>query len=77
MPTVEITLYGMQFEWDDDKQILVIEGHNIDFIEACLVFFDDNEVTFADNRFEDGEQRFITIGMSNQARLLVVGWSWT
>ncbi len=22
MPTVEITLYGMQFEWDDDKQIL-------------------------------------------------------
>ena len=77
MPTVEITLYGMQFEWDDDKQILVIEGHNIDFIEACSVFFDDNEVTFADNRFEDGEQRFITIGMSNQARLLVVGWSWT
>lgn len=75
MPTVEMMLYGIQFEWHDGKAELVFEEHNLTFAEACSVFFDDNEVTFADNRFDDSEQRFITIGMSNQARLLVVSWT--
>lgn len=75
MPTVNMTLYGIFFEWDSDKELLVTQKHNITFSEACSVFIDDNEVTFVDNRFDDNEQRFITIGMSNQARLLVVSWT--
>ncbi len=75
MPTITMTLYGIEFEWDSDKELLVANEHNIYFSEACSVFTDNNEVTFIDNRFDDGEQRFITIGMSNQARLLVVSWT--
>lgn len=75
MPTIEISLYGIEFEWDSDKELLVLSEHNISFAEACSVFTDDNEVTFMDNRFDDGEQRYITIGMSNQARLLTIGWT--
>lgn len=75
MPTVEMTLYGICFEWDSDKENLVIHEHKISFTEACSVFTDDNEITFVDNRFDDGEQRFITIGMSSQARLIVVSWT--
>ncbi len=75
MPTVNITSYGIHFEWDSDKELLVANQHKISFSEACSVFADENEVTFVDNRFDDGEQRFITIGMSNQARLLVVSWT--
>ncbi len=75
MPTVEMTLHGIHFEWDSDKEFLVANKHGISFSEACSVFADVNEVTFEDNRFDDGEQRFITIGMSNQARLLVVSWT--
>lgn len=75
MPTIEISLYGIEFEWDSDKQLLVLNEHNISFAEACSVFTDDHEITFMDNRFDDGEQRYITIGMSNQARLLTIGWT--
>lgn len=75
MPTVEYELNGLWFEWDDNKELLVVSDHQILFIEACSVFFDDNELTYDDTRFDYSEQRFITIGFSNQARLLTIGWT--
>lgn len=75
MPTVEYELNGLWFEWDDNKELLVISDHQILFTEACSVFFDDNELTYDDTRFDYSEQRFITIGFSNQARLLTIGWT--
>lgn len=38
------------------------------FTKASSVFLNDNEFTMADNRFDDDEQRFITIniGISSQ-----------
>lgn len=75
MPTVEFELNGLKFEWDDDKQELVVTDHQILFTEACSVFFDENELTYDDTRYDYSEQRFITIGFSNQARLLTIGWT--
>lgn len=75
MPTVTYTLNGLIFEWHDEKEILVETGHKISFTEACSVFFDMNELTFEDTRFDYSEQRYITIGFSEQARLLVVAWT--
>ena len=75
MPTVLYEYLGMWFEWHDDKEVKVLSEHDIAFQEACTVFFDENEITMADNRFLDDEQRFITVGFSNQARLLVVAWT--
>lgn len=63
------------FEWDEDKAVKVLKNHKLTFAEVCTVFFDVNEVTMNDNRFDYPEQRYITIGMSNKARLLVVAWT--
>lgn len=75
MPTVKYELHGLQFEWDDDKEVLVQREHQIHFTEVCTVFFDENELTYEDTRFDYDEQRFITVGFSDKARLLVVGWT--
>ncbi len=66
---------GLIFEWDDEKSKKVLQEHGIAFEEACTIFFDDNEITLPDTRFEYGEIRYITVGMSNKARLLVVAWT--
>lgn len=68
------SINGISFEWDENKAKKVLEEHNLTFEEACTVFFDVNEVTMSDNRFDYGEHRYITIGMSYKARLLVVAW---
>lgn len=75
MPTINYELNGLKFEWNDDKVALVEKIHEIHFTEVCTVFFDENELTFEDTRFDYNEQRFITIGLSNKMRLLVVGWT--
>ena len=75
MPTVKYQFMGLEFEWDSDKAQLVWLEHQITFQEACSVFLDDNEITLIDERFDDDEQRFITIGFSENARLLVVAWT--
>ncbi|OOR88851.1 hypothetical protein B0181_07575 [Moraxella caviae] len=75
MPTTRYELNGLIFEWDDDKADKVQKSHKIQFVEVCTVFFDENELTYEDVRFDYDEQRFITIGLSNRARLLVVGWT--
>lgn len=75
MPTIVFEYMGIVFEWDDDKEQKVIADHKITFREACSVFMDENEFTFEDTRFDYDEQRFVTIGFSDKARLLVVGWT--
>ena len=75
MPTTDYELNGLKFEWDSTKETKVQQDHQIHFAEACTVFFDENELTYEDTRFDDNEQRFITIGMSNKARLLMVAWT--
>ncbi len=75
MPVVLYELMGLQFEWDSEKAQTIFNKHNITLKEACSVFMDTNEVTLIDYRFDDDEQRYITIGFSNQVRLLVVAWT--
>lgn len=71
MPTIEF--FGLIFEWHDDKFEMVYQGRNIEFAEACSVFFDDYAVTIEDIGHYD-EQRLLTTGMSNQYRLLTIVW---
>lgn len=67
-----LNLFGLIFEWHDDKFELVHKNRGIDLEEVASVFFDDNAVTKEDNTGNYGEQRMMTIGMSHQSRLLVV-----
>ncbi len=66
---------GLIFEWNDEKAKKVYQDHKITMEEACTVFFDENEFTTIDSRFGYNEERYITIGMSNKIRLLVVAWT--
>lgn len=71
MPLIEY--YGLLFEWHDKKMDLVYRGREITFEEVCSVFLDDHVLT-ADDIGHYDEPRMITVGMSNNARLLTVVW---
>ena len=59
-----------EFDWDEDKRLKNIRNHAIDFMDAITIF-DSDTVTIEDNRFEYGEQRFITLGLL-KGRVIVV-----
>lgn len=62
----------MQFEWDQAKARSNKTKHRVDFGEAATVFGDDLSITIKDPQHSFSEERFVTIGMSAQGRLLVV-----
>src|SRR3989338_3783100 len=60
------------FEWDAAKASLNKKKHNIRFDEAKTVFFDENAILIQDPEHSDNEERFVILGLSAVARLLVV-----
>jgi hypothetical protein len=62
----------MRFDWDLSKAAANLKKHQVSFDEAKTVFFDDFAVQFFDEEHSDAEERFIILGMSSNARLLVV-----
>ena len=62
----------MRFDWDPSKAAANLKKHRVSFEEAKTVFFDDFAVQFLDDEHSDAEQRFIMLGLSSSARLLVV-----
>ena len=63
----------MIFRWDPHKAAANLRKHGIDFHEGATVLNDPLSTTFADPAHSKSEERFITIGMSERDRLLVVG----
>jgi len=62
----------VRFEWDDNKNEINIQKHNISFVEAMTVFDDDNALYKSDADHSQEEERFIILGISKNLRLLVV-----
>ncbi len=62
----------MQFEWDPAKATANLKKHHVSFEEAKSVFYDDFAVQFFDEEHSSDEDRFIMLGMSSSARLLIV-----
>ena len=52
----------MLFEWDERKRRANLKTHKLDFRDAPEVF-DGPTVTYEDDRFRYGEQRFVTLGL--------------
>jgi len=52
----------MKFVWDETKRAANIKKHKLDFASAQGVFAGPT-FTFADERFDYGEHRFITMGL--------------
>jgi uncharacterized DUF497 family protein len=60
----------MKFEWDEAKRQLNLLKHGFDFAGIEEVF-DGVTVTIPDDRFDYGEERFITLGLL-RGRVVVI-----
>ena len=61
----------MDFEWDENKRHTNFIKHQVDFVDAVGVFYDDRAVTIEDPDSVN-EQRLFTIGMDFKLQVLVV-----
>ena len=61
-----------RFEWDPEKARKNVQKHQVDFEEASTIFDDPQFITFLDDEHSFYEERYITIGLSNKDRLLMV-----
>jgi hypothetical protein len=57
---------ALQFEWNDKKARLNKRKHRITFEEASTIFGAPLSITIPDTVHLTGEDRFVTIGTSNQ-----------
>ena len=62
----------MQYEWNEEKNKLNQEKHGISFEESKEVFEDALQISKLDQRFNDFEERWITIGATTKYKILVV-----
>lgn len=62
----------IEFEWDSTKATANARKHGVSFEEAQSVFYDEFAVQFFDEDHSGDEERFLLLGMSTGARLLLV-----
>jgi len=62
----------MEFEWDPGKAAENLRKHKVSFAEAATVLGDFLGTTASDPDHSDDEHRYITAGLSNRGRLLMV-----
>ena len=60
------------FEWDENKNAINKRKHKVSFEEAKTVFLDYNALYMPDPEHSETEERFIILGMSARANLLIV-----
>ena len=60
------------FKWDARKARINLEKHKVSFDEACTIFHDPFLITYPDEFHSETEDRFISIGMSERERTLLV-----
>ena len=62
----------IRFEWDPLKAIANLKKHSVSFEEAQSTFYDEFAVQFFDDEHSASEDRFLLLGLSSRARLLLV-----
>ena len=62
----------LKFEWELPKASTKFKKHQVTFEEARSVFHDEFAVQFFDEEHSSEEDRFLMLGMSSGARLLIV-----
>lgn len=62
----------IKFEWDENKNRINQQKHGVSFEEAKSVFYDGEALVIDDPEHSQEEERFIILGLSNKANLLVV-----
>jgi len=62
----------LRFIWDEGKSRANERKHGVTFDEAKTVFYDDDAELIGDPDHSSREDRFIMLGMSMRARMLIV-----
>ena len=62
----------LHFEWDEAKNQINKRKHQVSFEEAETVFYDDDALLIPDPEHSEDEERFVLLGFSSMARLLIV-----
>ncbi|MCM1496313.1 MAG: BrnT family toxin [Bacteroides sp.] len=62
----------IKFEWDENKNLANQKKHKVSFQEAQTVFYDVDALVINDPEHSEEEDRFIILGLSRRANLLVV-----
>lgn len=62
----------IKFDWDSAKAESNKKKHGVSFEEAQSVFYDEFAVQFFDEENSESEDRFLMLGLSDEARLLIV-----
>ncbi|MDP1765272.1 MAG: BrnT family toxin [Methylotenera sp.] len=62
----------IKFEWDTVKAVSNQKKHGVSFEEAQSVFYDEFAVQFFNEDNSEAENRFLMLGFSDEARLLIV-----
>ena len=65
----------MRFEWDPAKAAANLEKHGVSFPEATTVFGDPFELMIPDPDHSVQEQRFLSLGLSAENRVLLVAYT--
>ena len=60
------------FGWDENKAIASLKKHGVSFEEAKSIFYDEFGIQFFDEEHSFDEERFLMLGMSSEAKLLIV-----
>lgn len=61
----------MRFEWDEAKRESNLLKHGLDFLDIERVF-EGETVTILDDRFDYGEERYITLGLLDGRVVVIV-----
>ena len=72
MRDLQYTVCMIRFEWNQPKATANLKKHGISFEEAQSVFHDEFATQFYDDEHSSSEDRFIMLGMSSRARVLVI-----
>ena len=63
---------ALSFAWDPAKAAANLRKHGVSFPEATTAFADANSLTYLDPDHSSAEERWVLLGTSTRARLLVV-----
>jgi uncharacterized protein len=65
----------VEFEWDPKKAARNLRKHRVSFNEAATVFGDALSTTVPDPDHSLAEDRYITVGITNRRRLVMVAYT--
>jgi uncharacterized protein len=61
-----------RFEWDKKKATSNKTKHKVNFQEAATIFKDKNALSIYDDEHSHHEERWITLGLSSNGKLITV-----